>query len=74
MDIAFEIKSHIGTIKKYSTGWSKEVNIVSWSGNDDKVDIRDWDDTHERMSRGITLSFDETIMLVKILERIEVQR
>lgn len=57
--IAFEIKEHIADLGVLPTGWTKELNIVSWNGNRDKYDIRDWDSTHERMSRGITLTEDE---------------
>lgn len=58
-EITFEIVEHIGVLEAHSTGWNKEVNLVSWNGNPAKVDIRDWDPSHERMSRGITLSFEE---------------
>lgn len=28
-EFTFEITKHIGVIKAYETGWSKEINIVS---------------------------------------------
>ena len=55
-NITFEIKEHLGTIAKYGTGWNKELNIISWNGGTPKFDIRDWDEHHEKMSRGVTLS------------------
>lgn len=55
-DIVFEIKEQIGIIEEFETGWRKELNLVSWNGNEPKYDIRDWDEKHERMSRGITLT------------------
>ena len=58
-EITFEIVEHIGVLQEYPTGWMKEVNLVSWNGNPAKVDIRDWDPSHERMSKGITLSLEE---------------
>lgn len=54
--IAYEIKEHLGVINTGKSGWNKELNIVSWNGNDAKYDIRDWDEHHEKMSRGVTLS------------------
>ena len=58
-EVTFEIKEHIAVIEEREGGWNKEVNIVSWCGGEPKIDIRDWDETHERMTRGITL-FEET--------------
>ena len=55
-NITFEIKEHLGTIANYETGWNKELNIISWNGAPAKYDIRDWDEFHTRMSRGVTLN------------------
>lgn len=55
-NITFEIKEHLGTIASYDKGWNKELNLISWNGATAKFDIRDWDDHHERMGKGITLS------------------
>ena len=41
-DITFEIREHIGVISEYPTGWSKEINLVSWNEGAAKLDIRDW--------------------------------
>lgn len=68
-DFSFEIKEHLGDLFTYSTGWKKEVNLVAWNGSNPKLDIRDWDPNHERMSRGVTLRDEEAKMLVKILEK-----
>lgn len=77
-NITYEIKEHLGVIKEYDTGWRKELNMISWNGSVAKYDIRDWDENHERMSRGITLHPSEMRCLVdlyiscnnqKILER-----
>lgn len=65
-EFTFEITKHIGVIKAYETGWSKEINIVSWNGGQPKVDIRDWDENHERMSRGVTLTKDEFKKMVEL--------
>jgi len=55
-NITFEIREYLGTIAKYDTNWRKELNIVSWNGGTPKFDIRDWDEQHVKMSKGITLS------------------
>ena len=57
--ISFEIQERIGTIAVYPTGWSKELNLVSWNDGMSKYDIRDWSPDHGSMSRGITLKESE---------------
>ena len=65
-EIRFEIKKHLGVLETYSTGWRKEVNLISWNGGSTKYDIRDWSPTHEQMSRGITLHEHEMRSLAEI--------
>lgn len=74
-EITKDIKEHLGVI--YSTirgrreedGWTKEVNLVSWNGGIPKIDIRDWDEDHERCSKGITLSKEEAKEVMEILQK-----
>ena len=66
-EISFDIVESLGVITTYSTGWSKELNLVSWNEGPAKLDIRDWDPTHERMSRGLTLSAEEVKRLTEML-------
>lgn len=66
--VTFEIKKHIGVITEHPTGWKKELNLVSWNGNHPKYDIRDWDESHERMCRGITLTETEMKRIVELME------
>ena len=61
--INYEIKEHIGIISENKNGWTKELNLVSWNDNDPKYDIRDWNPTHDKMSRGITLTYELSILL-----------
>ncbi len=67
-EITFEIKEHIGVIKTFNNGWSKELNIVKWNDNAPKYDIRDWDEDHEHMARGVTLREDEMKTLVELCQ------
>lgn len=66
-EFGFEIKEHIGVIAQYSSGWTKEVNLVSWNGGQPKIDIRDWDADHEHMSKGITLTEQDAGKLARML-------
>ena len=68
-EITFEIVEHIGVLAKYKSGWSKEINIVSWNNMDPKYDIREWSEDHTHMSKGVTLSENEAKVLFKQLER-----
>ena len=47
--------------------WTKEVNVVAWNGGKPKIDVRDWNGTHERMSRGITLTEEQAMKMTKAL-------
>ena len=66
-EITFEIVEHVGVIANNPQGWAKELNMVSWNGGPAKYDLRDWDGTHEHMSRGITLRAEEAKKLSEIL-------
>jgi len=55
-NFVFEIKAHLGVITTRKEGWKRELNLVSWNGQEPpKFDIRDWSDDHTKMSKGITL-------------------
>jgi hypothetical protein len=72
-DIKFEILKKLGVLGEGSKGWKKEVNIISWSSRKGKVDIRDWDENHEKMGKGITLSKDDLKSLKDILNSINIE-
>ena len=65
----YEVKAHYGVISKSATGWTKEVNLVSWNGTPPKLDVREWDPEHEHMSKGLTFRAEEVKELMKILEK-----
>lgn len=67
-EIKYEIVEHLGVISENDKGWKKELNLVSWNQRDPKYDLRDWNETHDKMGKGITLSKEEAENLVKILK------
>lgn len=67
-EIRYDIVQNLGVLSTSNTGWSKEVNIVCWNDSGAKLDIRDWDDEHRHMSKGITLHVKEVKELYEILE------
>ena len=66
-DITYEIKRHCGIIATEKSGWTRELNIVSWNGGEPKLDIRSWNADHTRMTRGLTLTNDEATELESLL-------
>ena len=58
-EVRFEIVKHYGVIKERKNGWKKELNKVSWNGAEPKWDIREWNEEHDKTSKGITLSDEE---------------
>ena len=67
----FEIIENLGIISESEKGWKKELNLISWNDREAKYDIRDWDEIHEKMGKGITLSNDELKKLREILNTLE---
>jgi hypothetical protein len=65
--VRFNLLEHIGVLSRKDSGWTREVNIVSWNGAPAKLDIREWNPEHERMSKGITLFEEEAETLTKLL-------
>lgn len=70
-ELKFEIVKHIGTITTNSSGWTKELNLVSFNDEEPKYDIREWDNAHKRMGKGIRLSEMELNKLKMLLELVE---
>ena len=68
-EFKFSIIKQLGVLNS-KTSWKKELNLVSWSDREPKYDIRDWDENHEKMSKGITLDVDEIKKLKEILNSI----
>ena len=68
-ELKFEIINQIGTISTSTSGWSVELNRVSWNGNEPKYDLRSWSPDHTKMGRGITLSEEELIALSALLDK-----
>lgn len=70
-DIQFEIISRIGVLSESSSGWAKELNIISWNGRAPKYDLRDWAPDGAKMGKGVTLTHDELLALRDLLNSLE---
>ncbi|HZH58945.1 MAG TPA: PC4/YdbC family ssDNA-binding protein [Metabacillus sp.] len=70
-NIKYQIHQNLGIISEGAKGWKKELNLISWNDREPKYDLRDWDEQHEKMGKGVTLSKDEVIKLRDILNEME---
>ena len=66
-DIKYDIVEEVGVVSESSTGWTKELNLISWNNREAKYDLRDWAPDHAKMGKGITLSIDELRQLKNLL-------
>ena len=72
-DIKYEIVRKIGALSQAASGWSKELNLISWNGRPAKYDIRDWAPDGETMGKGVTLSTEEMLKLREILGELKLE-
>lgn len=70
-DIKYEIVQKIGVISRAGSGWTKELNLISWNDREPKYDLRDWSGDGSKMGKGVTLSKAELAALKDLLNSIE---
>lgn len=70
-NIAYEIVEEIATLSE-SGKWRKQLNIVQWSDNIAKYDIRSWNEDKTKCGKGITLSVEEVRALKKALNSLDI--
>lgn len=68
-EIQYEIVKKIAVLSMSDSGYAKEINLISWNGNEPKYDIRSFSPNHERCGKGITLTADEAAALLKALQK-----
>jgi hypothetical protein len=70
-DIKNEIIKKIGVPSKSTSGWAKELNLISWNDRDAKYNLRDCSADGSKMGKGVTLSKEELIALKELLNSLE---
>ena len=60
-----------GVLSQSPSGWTKELNFISWNDREPKYDIREWAPDHKKMGKGVTISPDEIILLRDLLNEID---
>jgi hypothetical protein len=70
-DIKYEIVQHFGLLSSSDSGWSKQLNLISWNEREPKFDIRDWSGDGMKMGKGVTLTVGELLALRDLLNSME---
>ena len=70
-EFRFSIVRHIGVLAEGNKGWKKEVNLVSWNDRPPKLDLREWDENHVKMTRGVTLNAEESVILRELIADVD---
>jgi len=71
-EIKYDIQEKIGVLSETSSGWQKQINLISWNDKEPKFDIRDWSPDNSKMGKGITLSAEELKKLKEILNNMNI--
>lgn len=58
-EFSFQITEQLKVISTSKSGWTLELNKVSWGGRPAKYDLRNWAPDHQKMGKGITLTDEE---------------
>lgn len=69
-DFSFNIEQTLGVISQNKTGWTLELNLVSWGGRPAKYDLRSWSPDHEKMGKGVTLTKEDLDSLKNLLNNL----
>ena len=69
-EFKYEIVEKIVVLSEEKSGWTKELNLVSFNGAAPKYDLRTWNPDHDKMGKGITLSDEEMIILREAIEEL----
>lgn len=67
-DFHYDIVERFGVVSTSQTGWSKELNRVSWNSKEPKYDLREWSPDHTKMHRGVTFTEAEAMELRDLLD------
>ena len=70
-ELKYQIVKECGVLSESPTGWTKELNLISWNDRAPKYDIRDWAPEHAKVGKGCTLTPDEMILLRDLLGTID---
>ena len=70
--LEFEIIKNIAVLSTEKSGWTKELNLISFNDAPPKYDLRSWDPNHVKMGRGLTLSKTEMRKLREAIRDLDI--
>ena len=65
----YESVKESAVLSASDSGYTKEINLISWNGREPKYDIRSFSPNREKCGKGITLNADEAAALLKALQK-----
>lgn len=69
-DIQYEIVKEIAVLSTSDSGYTKEINLISWNGKEPKYDIRSFFPNREKCGKGVTLTEAEAKKLLVALQKV----
>lgn len=67
MDFEYELIETYGVFETTKSGWTREVNLISWNGKEPKIDIRTWSPDHSKSSKIGALSPETARRMAEII-------
>ena len=69
-NIDIKITEELAVLSVSGSGYTKEINLISWNGAEPKYDIRSWSPGREKCGKGITLTQAEVKNLFLALQKV----
>lgn len=69
-DIQYEIVKEIAVLSTSDSGYTKEINLISWNGAEPKYDIRSFSPNREKCGKGVALTEAEAEKLLAALQKV----
>lgn len=69
-DIQYDIVKEIAVLSTGDSGYTKEINLISWNGKEPKYDIRSFSPNREKCGKGVTLTEAEAGKLLAALQKV----
>ena len=68
-EIQYEIVKEMAVLSTSDSGYTKEINLISWNGKEPKYDIRSFSPNREKCGKGIMLTEKEAGNLLASLKK-----
>ena len=65
--VDWEVIEEIVVLYRSQGGWAKELNLISWNGDNPKFDVRWWNPDKTRVGKGFTFTKEELKILYDTL-------